>query len=71
MTVYVPVFREPGLTRFLADWARTVENDHEGMMSRVSANHSLLLRSPAGKVYEVTVDDAGALATTLVQDVLP
>lgn len=68
MSVYVPFFKDvPGLTRFLTDWARSVEGEHETLMSRVSANHSLLLRSPAGKIYEVTVDDAGVLVSTLVQ----
>lgn len=36
-------------------------------LSAETANNSVLLRSPAGKVYEVTVDDAGALVVTYVQ----
>jgi hypothetical protein len=37
------------------------------VLSTETANTSLLLRSPGGKVYEITVSDAGALTATYVQ----
>ena len=35
-------------------------------VSEQSATNSVLLRSPGGKIYEVTVSDVGALVVTYV-----
>ena len=64
----IPEFDVPGLTRFLADMDERLLSDRESKLSKVTANYSLLLLSPAGKVYEVKVNDAGALTTTLVSN---
>lgn len=68
MTTFVPFFKDvPGLTKFLTDFVANAEADRRNTLSGSTANHSLLLRSPAGKVYEITVNDAGVLVSTLVQ----
>ena len=67
----VPQFDVPGLTRFLVDMAEGIERHRKLHLSTVTANASLLLQSPAGKVYEVKVDDTGALFLTLVSDTSP
>ena len=67
----VPPFDVPGLTRFLVDMAQEIERHRRLHLSTVTANASLLLQSPAGKVYEVKVDDAGSLFLTLISDTAP
>jgi hypothetical protein len=67
--IRVPPFSEvPGLSRWLADIFvsrdRTAATDY---LKKNQANYSVLLLSPGGKTYEVTVDDTGVLTTTLVQ----
>jgi hypothetical protein len=62
----VPAFREPGLTRFLTDMIQERELGDDGKLDKGKANHSILLQSSGGKVYEITVDDAGVLMAVLV-----
>lgn len=63
-----PVFREPGLTDYLTRAFEEQDRNRSETLSKVTANHSLLLQSPSNKIYEVTVSDAGALVITLVAD---
>lgn len=65
----VPNFKEPGLTDFLNHQFGDVDRKLTTVLSKITANHSVLLQSPAGKVYEITVNDAGTLVATLVADV--
>jgi hypothetical protein len=67
----IPEFKEPGLTRFLIDMNDRSEEDRANKLSKITANHSLLLQSPSGKVYEITISDAGALVYTLISDTTP
>lgn len=71
MSVKVPVFRDPAVTDFLTRYIESKDREYKMVMSRVSANDSLLLFSPSRKVYEVRVDDAGVISATLVADVAP
>ena len=67
----VPPFNVPGLSRFLSEMVQYSDRLHNEAISKASANDSVMLQSPAGKVFEVRVDDAGMLFTTLVLDVAP
>jgi hypothetical protein len=62
----VPIFQEPGLTQFLVDLIAERDRFALDRLSRITANHSVLLQSPGGKVYEVKVNDAGVISATLV-----
>lgn len=64
----VPVFKEPGLTRFLTDMSKEVQLFRIETMSRTQANNSLLLISPSNKIFEVKVDDAGVLTATKIME---
>jgi len=64
MAIRVPNFKEPGLTDFLVRMDQDQARLHETYLSRMTANHALLLQSPLGKVYEVKVNDAGAITVT-------
>ena len=66
MSLRVPIFREPGLTEFLTRMIQEREIVDDERLSKITANHSLLLQSPNGSVYEVKVSDAGALTFTLL-----
>jgi hypothetical protein len=63
----VPTFQEPGLSRFLEDMSKEVQQFRIDTVAANKANHSLLLISPSKKVYEIKVDDAGAISATLVR----
>jgi hypothetical protein len=62
----VPDFKEPGLTDFLTRVLEERDRVTSSLMSRQSANNSVLLYSPSMKVYELKVNDAGAVSATLV-----
>jgi hypothetical protein len=64
--IRVPEFQEPGLTKFLSQMASDREDKLDQKLSKQTANHSLLLQSSGGKVYEIKVDDAGIITATLV-----
>jgi hypothetical protein len=64
--IRVPEFKEPGLTKFLSQMASDREDKLDQRLSKQTANHSLLLQSSGGKVYEITISDAGVLVITLV-----
>jgi hypothetical protein len=66
MAFKVPEFEEKGLTDFLVRMLAEQERVHNGYLTKNVANHSVLLQSPGGKVYEVKVNDAGVIAATLV-----
>ena len=67
----VPDFSVPELTRYLADMDERLQRELDTKMSRITANDSLLLQSPAGKVYQVKISDAGALVITLISSTSP
>lgn len=62
----IPNFKDPEITRFLIEWTKEMERNNKDNLSKVTANHSVLLQSPSDKIYEVKVSDAGALTVTLV-----
>ena len=64
MALRVPTFKEPGLTEFLIRMDKDQDRLREMFLSRMTANNSLLLQSPVGKVYEVKVNDAGVITVT-------
>ena len=66
MAMRIPTFKEPGLSDFLVRFVQDRDRLLEETLSNLKANQSLLLQSPAGKVYEVKVNDAGALTITQV-----
>jgi hypothetical protein len=62
----IPQFKEPGLTKFLVDLDRETTRQQQNTLSALTANRSVLLYSPNKSVFELTVDDAGALHITKV-----
>jgi len=62
----VPIFQVPGLTDYLSRTATAQERADMDKLSKITANHSLLLQSSGGKVWEVKVSDTGVLSTTQV-----
>lgn len=70
MGIRIPPFPNvPGLTDTLVRALDERDRLIATKLAKDRANHSVLLQSPAGKVYEITVDDAGVLVSTLVADV--
>lgn len=67
MTLKVPDFKEGGLTKFLINLIADMDDKNDEKISKIAANHSVLLQSPGNKVYEITVNDAGVLVITKVQ----
>jgi hypothetical protein len=65
--IKVPNFQELGLSKFLNDLLLDLDKTNRDTLSKVTANHSVLLQSPGNIVWEVKVDDAGVLSTTKVQ----
>lgn len=66
MAMRIPTFKEEGLTDFLVRFQQDRDRLLEETLSKLKANQSLLLQSPVGKVYEVKINDAGALTITQV-----
>jgi hypothetical protein len=64
MALRIPTFKEPGLTDFLVRMIQDRDRLLENTLTKITANQSLLLQSPLGKVYEVKVNDAGAITIT-------
>jgi len=62
----VPKFEEEGLTDFLIRVIEERDRLDSQRLSKITANHSLLLQSPNGKVFEIKVDDAGVISATQV-----
>ena len=67
----VPNFKDIEITKFLTDWDKEIARNNRESLSKVTANHSLLLMSPNKRVYEITVDDEGVLIATQVSGVGP
>lgn len=53
------------LTQYLVSLAEATRRALLPLVSKDEAVGRILLQSPSGKVYSVTVDDAGNLTTTL------
>ena len=64
MSVKVPQFQDPAVTKFLVEMLRDFDRSDKDVLSSVTGNHSVLLISPSKKVFEVTVSDAGVLSVT-------
>jgi hypothetical protein len=62
----VPNFKDPEVTKYLIDLAKDREQIEKIYVRNNQANHSVLLQSPNGKVWELRVNDTGAVVTTLV-----
>jgi len=62
----VPNFEDLEVTKFLVELVRELDKTEKVNMSKITANHSLLLQAPNLKVYEVTVDNAGVLVISPV-----
>jgi hypothetical protein len=52
---------------YLLRLIEAISSQLRSKLSSESANDAILLRSPSGKVYSVTVDDSGVVTTTYVQ----
>ena len=63
----IPNFKDLDVTKFLTEWDREIERLRKDSMSNVTGNRAVLLLSPSLKVYEIKVDDAGVISSTLVQ----
>lgn len=66
MSIRVPNFKDPELTKFLTQWQRELDSTKKDSLSSITGNHSILLVSPDKSVWEVKVSDLGALTTTKV-----
>src|SRR5262245_56209710 len=62
----VPDFKEPGLSKYLTDLAKEREELLKGFLTKGTTNHSVLLQSPGGNVYEVTINDDGSITSELI-----
>ena len=67
----VPALKDKDVEKFLVDWDKENERQFSERLSRVRANHSLLLLSPNKIVYEITVTDDGTLIATQVAGIDP
>ncbi len=54
--------------KYLRDLSVALEIEFRQRIPNATAGPSILLASPGGKVYSVSVDDAGLLETNLVFD---
>ena len=59
-----PQFKEAGLTDHLNRLSVSLQREFTERPTKTTPVSSVLLMSPSGKVYTVTVDDTGALVTT-------
>jgi hypothetical protein len=66
VAIKVPPFEEPGLTDFLVRVFEERDRSRTKYLNADTGNYSLLLQSPSKKVYEIKVDDAGAISAVLV-----
>jgi hypothetical protein len=67
MTIKVPDFKDPDVTKFFVTVVRELDRVQRASMSSNTANNSLLLYSPSLKVYEIKVSDTGVITATHVQ----
>ena len=66
MTIKVPNFKDPDVSKFLVEFIREQDRTDKEFMSSITANRSLLLYSPSKFVFEIKVSDAGILTATKV-----
>jgi len=66
MTMKVPNFKDPDVTKFLTEMLREFDRTDKQVLSAVTGNKSVLLYSPSLKVFEIKVSDAGAITATKV-----
>lgn len=62
----IPNFKDIEVTKFLTQWDQEIQRSKKEALSSIGGNKSVLLYSPSLKVYELTVNDAGALVVTKV-----
>jgi hypothetical protein len=61
------VFKNPTQLAFMREMIDAIRRGFSVMITKETAADELLLRSTGGKVFRVTVSDAGALVATHVQ----
>jgi hypothetical protein len=64
-----PIFPTPPHQYSASFMSRVIDAVQQSVRFTVNTNtaiDSMMLRSPGGKVYRVSVDDAGALTTTYI-----
>jgi hypothetical protein len=61
------VFRNPAQVEFVRTLVRFIRNGFSRSVMRDQAAPSILLASPGGRVFKVTVSDDGEVATEHVQ----
>lgn len=68
MALKVPVFKEEGLTKFLEDMVKHINDQDNLRLHKQTANNSIILQSSftGGKTYEIKVNAAGVLVATLL-----
>jgi hypothetical protein len=59
-----PAFKEEGLKSYFDKLVVDLIREFVARSTKTEAVDNILLMSPAGKVFKVTVDDAGVLSTT-------
>jgi hypothetical protein len=60
----VPELEDKVLQQFLTELLMELDKQNKVVLSKVTANHSLLLLSPGLKTFEVKVSDTGVLSTS-------
>jgi hypothetical protein len=59
----VPPLEDKELEKFLKQLLLELDRKDKSVLSKITANKSLLLLSPSLKPFEVTVSDTGVLST--------
>ena len=62
----VPQFKDPAVTKFFTEYIRELDRQGKDVLHSNTANRSVLLYSPSKFVFEITVDDLGAITATKV-----
>jgi hypothetical protein len=62
----IPVIQDPNVTEYIRQLSMALNKEFAARPTKDQAVHSVLLLSPGGKVYSVTVADDGTLSTALV-----
>jgi len=66
MTMKVPNFEDPEVTKFLTEYLRELDRTSKDVLSSVTGNKSVLLYSPSKYVFEIKVSDTGVISATKV-----
>ena len=63
-----PTIKDPAVVQYLQLLNLFYLRELQALVDRNTAVAYIHLQSPAGKVFQVTVDDAGVLTTTLMRE---